>query len=819
MSQSLSSAAAAAVKPALAQPSAPPVPLSLSSPALDDIVELPKRPPSRRTSAGPASLSPQLREEAAERKQPEPQIDPLTGAVLHCLSFTTGNPAVETVHGWLFVQQPPHISHPPGLRASRQPEQQQQQDDSDAQPHSSPSSTSSFSSSFPSISPSHAVSAEAERDEKWVQVAAGRRPSKAQTVAAASPRSQQSRGRRSPSLSSSTLARPSPSLSPLTPLPASFSSPSPLTLTAHSEEKLQEHKTLFAETRRRDQPALALSAPLSVLPTSPPPSPSPQPLQLSSSSSSSPVVSESALLYVFDVPSHVTIPEFQDFISEHSELVVHMQLVITATHADEQQLSASASSASAQACSSCYTVLLSFHQPSDASAFLSHYNLHHYNDIEKDVCRVAHLHHVSFDDPRYHFPFTVAPAAVPTSAALPSAAVPSVLASSSSSSLSSALPSHDELHVCPVCLDPIHPPSASLLTILCLHHFHLHCLSLWSDSTCPVCRFSLHPPILSFCQSCSHSQPSSLWMCILCGHVGCSRYIGGHAFKHWEDSGHGYALSVSTQRVWDYVREEYVHRLVSTGDSNGKIVELRSGRKKAATRRRSRRGGGAVGVEAAAAEEREEDAEGVLLDEADLSISLKLEDLLIEYNYLLSSQLDQQRSFYQQQLAALAASHSQQQAAASSALASLHGQLLDVTTAVSRVEAEVAEAEKEEAAAEAEGQRLRVEWGKLSAMNERLVKKQREERERAEREDRQREEEDAAALRQKDEEIRQLEEQLRDLDFFLNTQRRVGKSGLRGDIQDGKLFVTGNEEQPAADSKHDDRRTAGGAAGNRKKKR
>ena len=44
-----------------------------------------------------------------------------------------------------------------------------------------------------------------------------------------------------------------------------------------------------------------------------------------------------------------------------------------------------------------------------------------------------------------------------------------------------------------------------------------------------------------------------LWMCLVCGFVGCGRYHEGHAREHWEKTEHCYCLELKTQRVWDYV--------------------------------------------------------------------------------------------------------------------------------------------------------------------------------------------------------------------------------------------------------------------------
>ena len=66
---------------------------------------------------------------------------------------------------------------------------------------------------------------------------------------------------------------------------------------------------------------------------------------------------------------------------------------------------------------------------------------------------------------------------------------------------------------------------------------------------------------------------TSLWMCLICGHIGCGRYSEGHAVDHWKQTQHCYAVELDSQRVWDYVGDNYVHRLVQS-KTDGKIVEI-----------------------------------------------------------------------------------------------------------------------------------------------------------------------------------------------------------------------------------------------------
>ena len=55
----------------------------------------------------------------------------------------------------------------------------------------------------------------------------------------------------------------------------------------------------------------------------------------------------------------------------------------------------------------------------------------------------------------------------------------------------------------------------------------------------------------------------NLWICLVCGNVGCGRYTGcGAGVHHNTATDHSFAMELATQRVWDYKGDNYVHRLI-----------------------------------------------------------------------------------------------------------------------------------------------------------------------------------------------------------------------------------------------------------------
>lgn len=192
------------------------------------------------------------------------------------------------------------------------------------------------------------------------------------------------------------------------------------------------------------------------------------------------------------------------------------------------------------------------------------------------------------------------------------------------------------------------------MTIPCSHVFHCSCLQNWRGAGCPVCRFTnsdqldsqdpAHPASKPFGSSASNlcsvcDCTDDLWICLICGYVGCGRYKGGHAKDHWKETAHSFALELETQHVWDYAGDMWVHRLIrDKGD--GKLVELpnRTGN-----------------------QQRNEDE--------DVVPRAKLENIGLEYTHLLTSQLESQRAYYEDMLSKTADKASKASAAAEAASA------------------------------------------------------------------------------------------------------------------------------------------------------
>jgi len=274
-------------------------------------------------------------------------------------------------------------------------------------------------------------------------------------------------------------------------------------------------------------------------------------------------------------------------------------------------------------------------------------------------------------------------------------------------------PSLVELPTCPVCLERM-DETTGLLTIICQHVFHCTCLQKWKGSGCPVCRYTQDDfvrrgPNSDFtegpaeCSVC-HSE-LNLWLCLICGNVGCGRYDGAHAFAHFKQTSHAFAMDIATQRVWDYVGDAYVHRIIQS-KSDGKLVELPA-------------------------------ADNSALDPPDWADAVpreKLENMSVEYTHLLTSQLESQRTYFEEiveraadkasqaSVAAASAQEAAEKATASlKALQQKYDTLVNETVPI--LERDKARAEKRAEKFETMARKMEKEWREEKAMNESLMQR------------------------------------------------------------------------------------------------
>jgi hypothetical protein len=58
------------------------------------------------------------------------------------------------------------------------------------------------------------------------------------------------------------------------------------------------------------------------------------------------------------------------------------------------------------------------------------------------------------------------------------------------------------------------------------------------------------------CSTCGDA--SEAWVCLACGHVGCSRFVASHGAAHHESSGHPLAVGLADMSTWCYACAAYL---------------------------------------------------------------------------------------------------------------------------------------------------------------------------------------------------------------------------------------------------------------------
>eukprot|EP00742_Colponemidia_sp_Colp-10_P007693 GILJ01008292.1.p1 GENE.GILJ01008292.1~~GILJ01008292.1.p1 ORF type:complete len:594 (+),score=72.54 GILJ01008292.1:33-1814(+) len=352
--------------------------------------------------------------------------------------------------------------------------------------------------------------------------------------------------------------------------------------------------------------------------------------------------------------------------------------------------------------------------------------------------------------------------------------------------LNPRMPDNQNMH-CPVCLDRLLPDRVEsepdqlvaatssspaigsgegvaevanvVLTILCGHSFHCMCIDKWMDESCPVCRYNQYPSECSICDDCGASD--NLWLCLICGHIGCKQEsLGrGHAESHYESTHHSYSMEVQTQRVWNYAAGGYVHRLLQN-KSDGKVVE---------TGVQSGDGAG--------------EGSGPF---SDRSLQKKLETVCVQYNHLLASELDVQRRYYEDQLSKIDAQQQMELARLQQDERDLEDKCRSMQSLADDLSVGKMELERQVEKLQLQLESISSEYEQLQRANADMIATQ------------EKQKENVVAIKVREDvmnaefskRIEDLEQQIRDLQFYIETQRSIEQSPIRSELQEGHMLIT-----------------------------
>ncbi|KAJ7113706.1 hypothetical protein C8R43DRAFT_1091406 [Mycena crocata] len=457
---------------------------------------------------------------------------------------------------------------------------------------------------------------------------------------------------------------------------------------------------------------------------------------------------DGVMLGVLAVPSWMTPSDFLAFVAPAAEGITHLRIIRDSVPNRS-------------------IVVIKFSDSDHASEFIEAYNGKPFNSMEPEICHVVRVLSVNMD-----------------------AEDPALARLVSTQALS-------ELPTCPVCLERMDSAVTGLITVPCSHTFHCMCLSKWGDSRCPVCRYSQtlmssHPstssstrsipfanpsaPTLSACSVCEST--TNLWICLICGNIGCGRYGRAHAQAHYQSTTHLYALELETQRVWDYAGDGYVHRLIQN-KADGKLVELPSASSSMGASPRD--GGLGPGP-------------------ADALSAEKIEAIGIEYSYLLTSQLDSQREYYEEQTSELATQVGELRGILERLSSEFEQDKVSARKDMERKrkdeEDRVASLAKDKAKAESRAEkmtelarRLERELNSERAVSEGLMKNLGKAKERLEQSEK--------GINESTAKIEELQEQLRDVMFFLEAKEKIEQGGgVEAEAAGGTIEVASVSPKP-----------------------
>ncbi|XP_077593313.1 BRCA1-associated protein isoform X2 [Stigmatopora nigra] len=421
----------------------------------------------------------------------------------------------------------------------------------------------------------------------------------------------------------------------------------------------------------------------------------------------------SALVCILTVPAAMTSHDLLKLMAPFNDVMEHMKIIRDSTPNQ-------------------YMVLIKFSTQADADSFYATCNGHRFNSIEEAVCQLVYVERAE------------------------------VIKSEEGASL--PVMELTELPKCTVCLERMDESVNGILTTLCNHSFHSQCLQRWEDASCPVCRYCQTPEPVeeNKCFECGVQE--NLWICLICGHIGCGRYVSRHAYKHFEETQHTYAMQLTNHRVWDYAGDNYVHRLVAS-KTDGKMVQYEC--------------------------------------EGDTCQAEKIDALQLEYSYLLTSQLESQRVYWENKIVHLEKEMAEE-------INNMKAKFKETLERCDSLERRMGEISKEKQSTEKKCTQLSSRVSKLSQelkeeqeMNKCLRANQTQLQNRLTDEQRRaKENNDAKELA-----VSELRDQLRDVMFYLETQRHIEHlpDEARCEIQEGQINLAAgpslyDEEDSPVDS-------------------
>lgn len=460
------------------------------------------------------------------------------------------------------------------------------------------------------------------------------------------------------------------------------------------------------------------------------------------------------ILLMSNVPTYMTLNELNLFIQPSLYCITHIQL-INIQNNDNNNNNHNA-----------YSILLKFINTQCTAKFVRQYSYKQFNTLDSQLCELAYVFSIVLNNNNNNTNHNI---------------MQPFISNDTNNNDSNIMP---DIGSCAVCLESLNSNNSNnntsiitIITILCTHTFHIDCISQWSESSsCPVCRYVIHPVESSTCSICNAT--TQLWLCLLCGDIGCSRYLNGHAMQHYQNTGHNYSQELATRNVWDYTNDTYVHRLIQNKTDN-KIVEFNNNSSNSSDLH-NKHNNSSNSLSSITAEQQHENN--------------KLEHMLSEYNYMLSIELEQQRMYYNNNINAIRKQHNNIIDELTCKISSIQYNIQQLQYRYDELQSTYTMHNIVNEQLDNKITQANKQYDQLKLLNNKLVEQQNKQQNDHKLTEQEQYNIYNKLLKDKDDEIQLLQEQIHDIQQHITTQKQINKSDIKHDITAGQLFVADNAD-------------------------
>jgi len=269
-----------------------------------------------------------------------------------------------------------------------------------------------------------------------------------------------------------------------------------------------------------------------------------------------------------------------------------------------------------------------------------------------------------------------------------------------------------------------------------------------------------------------------------------------HAQQHYEEQQHTYALDMNTQHVWDFAGNGFVHRLL-TNQGDGKVVEHSlpplSSEHAADGLARAEGIVQQLDFSMAATSSTTQDLTDFAREQALPASkgSKKSESVVSDFNMLLASQMTAQRRYFEEEMHGLEGKNKLE-------LKELAGCRRDVAAGTEATRLQLAKVMEDNVSLEHELAQiaagdlvLKRQIHAMEGLNKKFSNEQRKVEDRVA----DKEEQRKAARRQRDKDVAELQQQISDLELYVQMQKRCEGSADAADLQGSHVIITESDSR------------------------